>query len=164
MAHFNAPAPTKAFRPAGEPHALHVSPSSLRVLVPYPPYPGGFPPTDDGGPRDLPGWAPYGLIYLRYTPELLVGPHPEGPEPLRRVFGGFATLVTAGYPQRAAPIRQPILPFTGVPCFGSLHIVLTAHVPQIPGGIFIYVCTRRGDGLLRKGERYCWKRPDAGDY
>ncbi|KAJ1151222.1 hypothetical protein NDU88_004009 [Pleurodeles waltl] len=129
-----------------------------------PPPPGGFPPTGDGGPHDLPGWTPYGLTYFRCTPELLVGPYQEDPELLRRISGGSETLVTASYPQRAAPIRQLILPFTGVPYFGSLHIVLAAHVPQTPRGIFIYVCTRRGDGQLRRGEQNCWKRPDAGDY
>ncbi|KAJ1109736.1 hypothetical protein NDU88_007096 [Pleurodeles waltl] len=121
----------------------------------------GVSPTDDGGPHDLPGWAPQGLTYLRCTLELIVGPCPEGPELLGCISRDSETRVTASYPQRATPIRQPILPFTDVPCFGSLHIVLTAHVPQTPGGIFICMCTQRGDGLLHRGEQNCWKRPDC---
>ncbi|KAJ1142758.1 hypothetical protein NDU88_009071 [Pleurodeles waltl] len=83
-------------------------------------------------------------------PKLFVGPCPEDPELLSHVSGGSETLVTAGYPQRAAPIWQLILPFTNVPYFGTLHIALAAHVPQTPGGIFIYVCTWRGDGQPRR--------------
>ncbi|KAJ1189277.1 hypothetical protein NDU88_006026 [Pleurodeles waltl] len=84
--------------------------------------------------------------------ELLVGLCPEGRGFLRRVPGGFETLVTAGLLRRSAPIRLPILAFTGVPCLGSLHIVPIAHVPRTPGGIFICVCTRRGDGLLHSAK------------
>ncbi|KAJ1190092.1 hypothetical protein NDU88_006831 [Pleurodeles waltl] len=94
----------------------------------------GVSPSDDGGPHDLPGWVPYGLTLLRSTPELLVGLCPEGRGFLRRVSGGFETQVTAGLPRRSAPIRQPILAFTSVPCLGSLHIVPIAHVPRTPGG------------------------------
>ncbi|KAJ1199513.1 hypothetical protein NDU88_003347 [Pleurodeles waltl] len=183
MAHFNAPAPTKWIWAGARP-SLWACPTSgsteppdllegrVRCTSPHrpcecscrTPTARGVSPTDDGGLHDLPGWASYGLTYLRCTPELLGDPCPEGPELLGRISGDSETRVTASYPQRAAPIRQPILPFTGVPCFGSLHIVLTAHVPQTPGGIFICMCTQRGDGLLRRGEQNCWKRPDAGDY
>ncbi|KAJ1215569.1 hypothetical protein NDU88_003177 [Pleurodeles waltl] len=120
----------------------------------------GFPPNGDGGPHDLPGWTPYSLTYLRCTLELFVGLYPEDPDP-----GGSETLVTTSYPQRAAPMWQLILPFTGVPYFGSLHIALAAHVPQTPGGTFIYVCTRRGDRQLRRAsdalEDATWLTPHS---
>ncbi|KAJ1094202.1 hypothetical protein NDU88_007280 [Pleurodeles waltl] len=90
---------------------------------------------------------------------------PEDPVILSRVSGGSETLVTASCPQRAAPIRQLILPFPGVPYIGSLHIALAAHVLQTPGETFIYVCTRRGDGQLHRAsdalEDATWLTPHS---
>ncbi|KAJ1135545.1 hypothetical protein NDU88_001984 [Pleurodeles waltl] len=76
-------------------------------------------PAGDGGPHDLPGWAYGGPTYSQCTPELLVGPWPGVPEHLGHISGDSETLVAADYPQRAAPIRQPTLPLTGVPTYST---------------------------------------------